>query len=359
MKTILSAGTALVFASACCFYALLHPAAGWTVGATFTNSSSGRSTDRHEDGRAQQFLETVCEGRMGDARGLLQEAPDLLHWTDPEGDSILHLLLYRHPVEPTAVRWLLERGWDPNAKTLHGTTPLIVAAVHQDVPVLEALLEQGADPGLRDNGGHTAIFSAGSFDRAENVQFLLSWGAKPDIFEASALGLTHEVSALLDANPSLINEREQEGHANPVELAATHRRAALLRFLLARHPELDIYTAAAAGQIGFLEIHLTRNSPAVNARDPFTGSTALRMAVLGGDTRTIGLLLDYGAAVNVNMGGPFPSSPLALAIQRGDKDSVKLLAQHGADTKRFYPGFGNASAQALAHHRPDIAELVK
>ena len=63
------------------------------------------------------------------------------------------------------VQLLLDAGANPNAKTLHGTTALIAAAMEGDGAAAGSLLKTGADPALEDEEGNTA--ESESCDRGE------------------------------------------------------------------------------------------------------------------------------------------------------------------------------------------------
>jgi ankyrin repeat protein len=67
----------------------------------------------------------------------------------------LHLLAKRGDVE--AVRWLLDRGADPNALWSHwdaDVTPLHLAAAQGHLDAVRLLLDAGADPSIRDSKHH-------------------------------------------------------------------------------------------------------------------------------------------------------------------------------------------------------------
>jgi ankyrin repeat protein len=66
--------------------------------------------------------------------------------------GVLHLLAKRG--DERAVRWLLDRGTDPNARWSHWdaqVTPLHLAAANGHVEVVRLLLDAGADPEIRDS----------------------------------------------------------------------------------------------------------------------------------------------------------------------------------------------------------------
>ncbi|EIM02434.1 ankyrin repeat-containing protein, partial [Rhodanobacter denitrificans] len=55
---------------------------------------------------------------------------------------------------------LLERGADPFGADAHGRTPLQLAVVNGQLPLLQALLARGGDPNTRDRDGRTPLFAA-------------------------------------------------------------------------------------------------------------------------------------------------------------------------------------------------------
>jgi Ankyrin repeats (3 copies)/Ankyrin repeat len=71
------------------------------------------------------------------------------------GDRAVHLASAR------TMALLLQRGADINARTRHGQTPLMRAAIRarvtKDLSVVQLLLNSGADVNARDNQGYTAI----------------------------------------------------------------------------------------------------------------------------------------------------------------------------------------------------------
>lgn len=77
-----------------------------------------------------------------------------------------------------AVRALLERGADVNAKTAYGATPLSYASDKGHAEVVGLLLERGADPNAKDTFyGATPISWAAGNKHVEIVRLLLKHGA--------------------------------------------------------------------------------------------------------------------------------------------------------------------------------------
>jgi quinoprotein dehydrogenase-associated probable ABC transporter substrate-binding protein len=70
---------------------------------------------------------------------------------------------------------LLERGADVNAKSASGVTALMVAAAHNNPPVIGLLIEAGADINAKDNQGKTAqdvAQSNGNLEAAQAIRVL-------------------------------------------------------------------------------------------------------------------------------------------------------------------------------------------
>jgi ankyrin repeat protein len=98
-------------------------------------------------------------------------AVDALHLSAKHGDE-------------TAVRWLLDRGADPNARWNHweaDVTPLHMAAWGGSVPVARALLRAGADPTIRDSKHDSdALGWAEHFGHRGVADILRARGSNPE-----------------------------------------------------------------------------------------------------------------------------------------------------------------------------------
>lgn len=72
------------------------------------------------------------------------KAPVHVHSVDCDGDTPLHVLLWRN--DTGAALALIEAGAKVNAAGDMSETPLHIAVRHQNLRVVEALLQAGADP---------------------------------------------------------------------------------------------------------------------------------------------------------------------------------------------------------------------
>ncbi len=115
-------------------------------------------------GDIDRLISLLDEGAPVDGTGAVQP----IHFACMAGQS-------------DAVLVLLERGADPDAKSLIGT-PLIVAAGRKNAELVELLLAQGADPTLA--GGreeHTPLHAAAHSGATDIVLILIEHGVDPDV----------------------------------------------------------------------------------------------------------------------------------------------------------------------------------
>ena len=173
----------------------------------------------------------------------------------------------------TAVlRLLLDKGVNPNTKTLTGTTPLMAAATRANLDAMRLLIAKGADVKAVNAAGATALMAAAATGDTAAVRLLLDHGA--------------------DVRPR--TKRNETALAN----AATTGNEAIVKLLLDRGAE-------------------------VNVAD-IRGYTALHYAA-GSDTMPAGvvkLLLAKGADTNGKADG---ETPAMLAAKRGDSEVARLL----------------------------------
>jgi hypothetical protein len=78
-----------------------------------------------------------------------------------------------------ALRLMLDRGSDVNAKTQGGYTALHAAVGNDREEVVEELLRRGADVNARDNTGQTALHVAASWGNVSIARRLVAAGADP------------------------------------------------------------------------------------------------------------------------------------------------------------------------------------
>lgn len=212
-----------------------------------------------------------------------------------------------------AIRKLLDRGADANARDAGGNTPLILAALYAAPQCVELLLERGADAGAVNHAGATALHRAAA--DYEKTRLLLAAGAKPG---ARTAGL---------GNTPLILAARKAGNSRAVKLL------------------LDAGADAKE-----------RNA---------IGASPIMAAAAGGDLETVKLLLEQGADPN-----DFPElkrpaeglatglrTPLMWAAYRNDLPMLRLLLERGGDANKVI-AFGTPLTQAAWHDSLEAAEAL-
>lgn len=195
-----------------------------------------------------------------------------------------------------------------------------------DVEKLKALL--AAEPGLvdaRTSSGVSGILLATYYNRSEMVHELLALNPQLDIFEAAATGQIERVAKLLDEQPERVNAIAPDGFT-PLGLAAFFDHLDVVELLLARGADVNL--------------------PSQNAQHvmPLHSSVAIQNIAI---TQA---LLAHGADVNATQEDGF--TPLQEAAQNGQMEMVKLLLEHGAkiDVRMASGKTALEIAQAAGHH---------
>jgi cytohesin len=114
----------------------------------------------------------------------------LEHGADPnlagyDGRTPLHVLAGRKTGGAELTRLLLEHGADPNKPDpFTQRTPLVLAVLADNEPVVRALLKGKADPNARTEGGHTALWFACDRGNVPVARALLEATADPNLAPA-------------------------------------------------------------------------------------------------------------------------------------------------------------------------------
>jgi len=127
-----------------------------------------------------QFLEAVKEHDGDTATDMLSKpGTQIVNTRDiTTGDTGLHVVVARSDV--LWIRFLLQRGADPNIRNKKGVSPLQLATALGFTDGVEELIKGGASVNVSDQTGETPLIAAVHARNVPLVRLLLEKGADPD-----------------------------------------------------------------------------------------------------------------------------------------------------------------------------------
>lgn len=127
-----------------------------------------------------QFLKAVRDREGTTATEMLNKPGNtLINSRDvSSGDTGLHIVVQRQDIE--WVRFLLQKGADPNIRNKRGVAPLQLATSLGFVAAVEELISGGANVNISDQTGETPLIAAVHQRNVPLVRRLLEKGADPD-----------------------------------------------------------------------------------------------------------------------------------------------------------------------------------
>jgi ankyrin repeat protein len=273
---------------------------------------------------------------------------------DAEGpDGITPLMVAAEAGSVEAMKMLIERGVDVNARNTAGSTALMWSVT--DVKKVRLLLDHGADVNVAARSGRTALIIA-SFANpsADVVRLLLAKGAKVDVMDqrkvtplnAATFGNdTATIRLLIDASAD-IHMADTFIGLTPLINASGNRNLEAVKLLLAKGANVNA-------------VSKTQDLPRIQTGTvEFGGWTPLLMAVPFGPTEIVKTLIDAGAKVNVQDYRGFSPLMLAAANDHANPETVRLLLARSADTQSKTRNGETASDWAVKFADPAVIGLV-
>lgn len=184
-----------------------------------------------------------------DVAGMMREltSPAQMQRVHP---AMLHEAVAENSFEP--VRRMLTLGFDVNAMT--SRTPLHEAALHGHIEMAKLLIEHGADTKIRDPYHYAPPIGWAEYNGQPDMVNFLKYQPL-DIFAAAAYGMLDQLTALLDADPSLMERTfgsfRPSGRADPdrdwltpLAFAVLNGRIEAIHFLMKRGADPAIRDAS-------------------------------------------------------------------------------------------------------------------
>jgi ankyrin repeat protein len=295
--------------------------------------------------------DAVKRGDLAALRALIQKRADV-NAREVDGSTALHWAVDRDDLE--AADLLIGSGANVRAATREAVTPLAMACLHGSLPMVERLLKAGADPRERGPNGETMLMFAARNGRVDLVTRLAAAGVDVNAREGIR-GTTALMWAVSERHADAVKALLEAG-ADP---AITSGPAGLPQNYIA--PRLNVRSveearerrkrAATAGRTYAEQLEAERqqgiaptgaqprlqddndddNVPIVAGLVGTGGGglTALMIAAREGDLESARALLDAGAAVDQT--SEYGWTPLLAAINNRNYGLARLLIERGAD----------------------------
>ena len=156
------------------------------------------------------------------------------------------------------------------------------------------------------------------------------------IFESIKAGDVDAVRAAVGEDPQAAAARDDKG-LSAVRAALYAHKQDVADVLLEAKPELDVFDAAATGDVDRLTELLDGDGDLVNARSE-DGFTPLHLAAYFSRGPAVRLLLDRGADVGAVADNEMQVQPLHSAVAAGSREVVAALLMAGADVNARQQG---------------------
>ncbi len=133
------------------------------------------------------------------------------------GETALHIVTSRR--ETVWVRFLLQKGANPNIADRDGTTPLMIATGLGEVEAAEILIKRGAKVDVSNATGETPLIAAIHRRDLPMIKMLLEHGANPDKSDNSGRN-ARDYAGLMNSNEQLIDALETADTAREAAVRA-------------------------------------------------------------------------------------------------------------------------------------------
>lgn len=133
-----------------------------------------------QQSESYKFLNAVREAKGNDVTEMLDKpGSSIVNARDvSSGEGALHIVVKRG--DGTYLRYLLQKGADPNLRDGRGNTPLLLAVQTGQADLIPVLVAARANPNLGNQSGVTPLILATQSRNLDMVRQLLAANADPD-----------------------------------------------------------------------------------------------------------------------------------------------------------------------------------
>lgn len=156
-----------------------------------------------QQSESYKFLQAIKEAKGNDVIAMLDRpGSTIVNARDlTSGEGALHIVVKRG--DETYLRYLLQKGADPNLRDARGNTPMLLAVQGGQRDMIPILAAAKANPNLGNQSGVTPLILAVQGRSIDMVRLLIAAGADPDQADVMA-GLSARDYATQDSrNPAI------------------------------------------------------------------------------------------------------------------------------------------------------------
>lgn len=164
------------------------------------------------------------------------------------------------------------------------------------------------------------------------------------------------LTTMINNHPELADARNDQG-VPAVLVAIYYDRKDVINLLITSGAKVDIFIAAALGNVKKLETALAKD-PASIAAHSTDGWTALHLAAFFGRKDAVAFLLNAGANVLARSTNAMNNHPLHAATAGRSRDAVALLVEKGCDINATQAGGWTALHAASQNGDFEMAKVL-
>ena len=283
------------------------------------------------------LLSAIKTGHVTTIERILSQGFDIDSKYSPDGETLL--MIAARIDNLVIVRYLLDRGADPNSNDWFDRNSLHLASQSGNVAIIETLLSCGLDIDSKDCSGDTPLIFAAASGKSKAVDYLLDEGA--DLFAKGKLGRSCLHAASQSGSVATIEtmlsrgldiDSKDRNDDTPLIIAAVCGKSEAFYHLLNKGADPWVrgnfgrnllHAASAGGNVAIIKtVFSCYLYEDINSKDG-DGNTALIIAALSGKSEAFHYLLEKEADPYVT--GWLGWDSRHAALQGGNDAIIKTI----------------------------------